>query len=195
MVLPIDERVAVEFDERRREHRTHELPDARSQRAVATRQRVGELATHPIRAECLGAGDASGIQHECCAQPCGELRDAPEWIRVFERPLELGLGDPIRMLGLMAPGVADGLLAFGVGPAGAVGDQLAVLADEQAADDLPERLQLSLGGLSSPARMSCPRPRLLRVASPCRARACARRCSSAAAASRNSSSSRRAPAK
>ena len=39
--------------------------------------------------------------------------------------------------GLVAAGVADGLLAFGVGPAGAVGDQLAVVADEQAADDLP----------------------------------------------------------
>ena len=36
----------------------------------------------------------------------------------------------------MAAGVADGLLAFGVGPAGAVGDQLAVVADEQAADCL-----------------------------------------------------------
>ena len=44
--------------------------------------------------------------------------------------------------------------------------------------------QLALVGWISPARMSCPRPRLLRVASAWRARACARRCSSAAAASR-----------
>ena len=41
------------------------------------------------------------------------------------------------MAGLVAAGVADGLLALGVGPAGAVGDQLAVVADEQVADDLP----------------------------------------------------------
>ena len=47
----------------------------------------------------------------------------------------------------MAAGVADGPLALGVGPAGAVGDQLAVVADEQPADDLAERVQLGVGGL------------------------------------------------
>ena len=47
----------------------------------------------------------------------------------------------------MAAGVADGLLAFGVGPAGAVGDQLAVVADEQPADDVPDGAQLGVAGL------------------------------------------------
>jgi hypothetical protein len=53
---------------------------------------------------------------------------------------------------LMAAGVANGLLALGVGPAGAVGDQLAVVADEQVADDLLERLELAVAGVISPAR-------------------------------------------
>ena len=53
-----------------------------------------------------------------------------------ERALELGVDDRVGLGGLVAAGVADGPLAFGVGPAGAVGDQLAVVADEQPADDL-----------------------------------------------------------
>jgi hypothetical protein len=48
----------------------------------------------------------------------------------------------------MPASVADGLLAFGVGPAGAVGDQLAVVAHERSADDLSKRLQLGFGGLT-----------------------------------------------
>jgi hypothetical protein len=48
------------------------------------------------------------------------------------------------MLGLVASAVPDRPLALGVGPAGAVGDQLAVVAHEQAADDLSERFQLSV---------------------------------------------------
>ena len=85
------------------------------------------------------------------------------------------------MLGLVAAGVADGPLALGVGPAGAVGDHLAVVADEQAADDLPDgACSWASVGWISPARMSWPRPRLLRVASAWRARASARRCSSSA---------------
>ena len=38
----------------------------------------------------------------------------------------------------VAAGVTDGLLAFGVGPAGAAGDQLAVVADEHPAGDVPD---------------------------------------------------------
>ena len=58
-------------------------------------------------------------------------------VGVGERALELGVDDRVELARLVAAGVADGLLALGVGPAGAVGDQLAVVADEQAADDLP----------------------------------------------------------
>ena len=59
-----------------------------------------------------------------------------ERIRVLERALELGVDDRVGVSGFVASGVADGPLALGVGPAGAVGDQLAVVADEQPADDL-----------------------------------------------------------
>jgi hypothetical protein len=48
---------------------------------------------------------------------------------------------------LVAAGVADRALALGVGPAGAVGDQLAVVADQQSADDLAERAKLRFSGL------------------------------------------------
>jgi hypothetical protein len=43
--------------------------------------------------------------------------------------VELGVDDRVGVPGLVAAGVADGPLAFGVGPAGAVGDHLAVIAD------------------------------------------------------------------
>ena len=131
VVLVADERVAVQRRQRRREHRTHELPDACSQRAVTARQCVGELATHPIRAERFRAGDAGGIEHECGAQARGELCDAPERVGVGERTFELGLDDRVDVAWFVAAGVADGPLALGVGPAGAVGDQLAVVPDEQ----------------------------------------------------------------
>jgi hypothetical protein len=84
---------------------------ARSQRALAAGQCVAELATHSVRAERLGASDAGGIEHERGAQPRGELCDSPERIGVLDRALELGVNDGVRMLGLMAPGVAHGPLA------------------------------------------------------------------------------------
>ena len=58
----------------------------------------------------------------------------------------------------MAAGVADGLLAFGVGPAGAVGDQLAVVADEQPADDVPDGAELGVAGLDQPGADVVPEP-------------------------------------
>ena len=64
-----------------------------------------------------------------------------------ERALELGVGDRVGLARLVAAGVADGLLAFAVAPAGAVGDQLALVAGEQVADDRLERLQLRVGGV------------------------------------------------
>ena len=49
--------------------------------------------------------------------------------------------------GVVASSVAHVALALVVGPAGAVGDELSVLADEQPAEDLAERVQLGFSGL------------------------------------------------
>ena len=135
------ERVVVERCESGREHRAHEFPHGVAQRAVAAGQGVAELSRHPFRAERLAAGDAGRIEGERGAEPGGQLRDPAERVGVGERSLELGVGDRVQVVRLVASGVAHGLLAFGVGPAGAVGDQLAVVADQQVADDLPERVQ------------------------------------------------------
>jgi hypothetical protein len=53
---------------------------------------------------------------------------------VVERALELGFDDRIDGRGFVSAGVAGRLLAFGIGPAGTVGDRLAVVTDEQPAD-------------------------------------------------------------
>ena len=89
-----------------------------------------------LGAERFGAGHAGGVEHERGCPAGGELGDAAERVGVGERAFELGVDDRVELARLVAAGVADGLLAFGVGPAGAVGDQLAVVADEEAADDL-----------------------------------------------------------
>ena len=144
------ERVAVERDERGREHRPHELPHGGAQRAVAAGERVAELARHALGAERLGAGDAVGVEHERGCPAGGELGDAAQRVGVGERALELGVEDRVGLARLVAAGVADGLLALGVGPAGAVGDHLAVVAGEQLADDLAERVELAVGGVDQP---------------------------------------------
>ena len=87
--------------------------------------------------------DAAPSRAVSCAIPA-------ERVGVGECALELGVGDRVRVARLAPPGVADGLLAVGVGPAGAVGDQLAVGAEQQVADDLPERVQLGIAGLDQP---------------------------------------------
>jgi hypothetical protein len=58
--------------------------------------------------------------------------------------------DRVDLERLVAAGVADGLLALGIGPAGSVGEQLSVMSDEQVADDDPKRAQLGVGGLEQP---------------------------------------------
>ena len=88
-----------------------------AQRAVAAGQSVAELSSHPICSERLGAGDAGGIERECGAEPGAESRDPAERVGVGECPLEPGVGDRVRVARLAPPGVADGLLTFGVGPA------------------------------------------------------------------------------
>ena len=49
------------------------------------------------------------------------------------------------MAGFVASGVADGLLAVAVAPAGAVGDHLPVVRGDQVADDRLECVQLTVG--------------------------------------------------
>jgi hypothetical protein len=81
-------------------------------------------------AEHLGAGDTAGVEHERSRPAGGELGDASERIGVGERAFELGLDDRVDSAWFVAAGVADGLLAFWVGPAGSIGDQLVVVPDE-----------------------------------------------------------------
>jgi len=95
----------------------------------------------------------------------------------------------------MAPGVADGSLARWVSPAGAVGDQLAVVADEQSADDLAERIELGLGGPDQAGADVVPESEVAAGRLGVAGARLTRRCSSAPTASRSSASSRRAPAK
>ncbi len=63
--------------------------------------------------------------------------------------VELGVGDRLGLAQLVAARVADGLLALGIGPPSAVGDQLAMLAYEQVANDLPKGAELA--GLHQPS--------------------------------------------
>jgi hypothetical protein len=65
----------------------------------------------------------------------------------LQSTLELGVDDRVGAARFVAAGVADGLLAFLVGPAGAVGDQLAVVADQQPADDVPGGAELVVAWL------------------------------------------------
>ena len=142
-----DERIAVERDECGREHRPHELPHGGTQRALAAGKGVAELASHGLYTERLCACDTGRVQDEGGSPASGKLGDAAERVGVRERPFELGVEDRVDVAWFVAARVADGLLAFGVGPAGAVGDQLAVLADEQPADDLGERAELGVRGV------------------------------------------------
>ena len=66
---------------------------------------------------------------------------------------------------LAAAGVADRLLAILVCPAGAVGNHIAVVRDEEVADDRLSACSWPGVGSMSPARRSWPSPRLLLVAS------------------------------
>jgi hypothetical protein len=59
-----DERVAVERDERGREHRPHELPHGGEEGAVTAGQCFAQLALHPFGAKRLCARDAGRVEHE-----------------------------------------------------------------------------------------------------------------------------------
>ena len=67
-----------------------------------------------------------------------------------ERALQLGVEDGVGLSGFVAAGVADWLLAVLVGPAGAVGDDVAVVVGEEVADDRFERVQLAGCGVHEP---------------------------------------------
>ena len=141
------ERVLVELDEARREHRAHERPDGGAQRLLAAGHGVAQLAHHALGSERLGAGHAVGVEEERGAPAREQLGDAVQRVGVPERALQFGVDDRVDLAGFAAAGVADELLALGVGPAGAVGDQFAVVAAQQPADDLAQRAQLLSGRL------------------------------------------------
>ena len=71
-------------------------------------------------------------------------------VGVGQRALELGGRDRVGLSRLSAAAVADGLLAFAVGPAGAVGEYVAELPGDQAADDLPHGIELLVAELRQP---------------------------------------------
>lgn len=89
----------------------------------------------------------AGSSTNAAAQRALSRGDAPQRVRVGERALELRVDDRAGVAGLVAPSVAHGALALVVGPAGAVGDDLSVVADEPPPEDLPERVQLGFSGL------------------------------------------------
>ena len=88
-----------------------------------------------LGAERFGAGGAGGVEHEGGCPAGGELGDTAERVGVSQCAFELGLEDRVDVSWFVAAGVTDGLLALGVGPAGAVGDQLAVVATRAACPD------------------------------------------------------------
>ena len=71
---------------------------------------------------------------------------------------ELGVEDGVGLAGFVAAGVADWLLAVLVGPAGAVGDDVAVVVGEEVADDRFERVELAGGGVDEPGAEVVPEP-------------------------------------
>jgi len=126
-----DERVAVERNERGRQHRPNELPHGIAQRAVAGGKVVSELARHALGPQRFGPGHGGGIEHEGGCPAGRELRNTSERVGIGERAFERSVDDRVELAQFVAAGVADGALALGVGPAGDVGDQLAVVVDEQ----------------------------------------------------------------
>ena len=89
----------------------------------------------------------SGSSANAAAQLAVSWAIAAERVGVLERALEFGVEDGVELSGFVAAGVADWLLAVLVGPAGAVGDHVAVVAGEEVADDRFERVQLAGGGV------------------------------------------------
>ena len=75
------------------------------------------------------------------------MRDPAECVWAVERPLEFGVEDGVGLAGFVAAGVADWLLAVLVGPACAVGDDVAVVVGEEVADDRFECVELAGGGV------------------------------------------------
>jgi hypothetical protein len=124
----------VQFGQPRGEHRPQERPRRAAQWFVAAGQRVVELGRHPFAAEDLAAGDAVGVEHEGGRAAPHEGGDPAQRVRFGERAPQLGVDDGVDRLRFVACSFADRSLALEVGPAGAVGDQVAVVAREQTAD-------------------------------------------------------------
>jgi hypothetical protein len=66
------------------------------------------------------------VEHQRGRPARNELGDAAQRVGIAQRALQLGVDDRVDVAGFAAAGVADRLLALGVGPAGAVGDHLGV---------------------------------------------------------------------
>jgi hypothetical protein len=98
------------------------------------RRSPGHLSRQGPPAPALGAVSSStsrAAPEQLASTQSPGLCDAAQRIRVGERALELGLDDRVDPTPLVPAGVPDRLLALGVGPAGAVGDHVAVVAREQ----------------------------------------------------------------
>jgi hypothetical protein len=72
--------------------------------------------------------------------------------------LELGVEDRVGVAGFVAAGVADWCWRSGSVQPAVVGDQLAVVADEQPADDVPDGAQLGFAGLDQAGADVVPKP-------------------------------------
>src|SRR5215218_6339674 len=119
-----DEGVLVELDQPRGEDRAHERPHGGAQRLLAAGEGVAQPAGHALGAERLGPRHAVRVEHERRAPARDELGDAVQRVGVLEGAPQFRVDDRVEVARLAAAGVADGLLALGVGPAGAVRDEL-----------------------------------------------------------------------
>jgi hypothetical protein len=128
----------------------------------------GRLRAPLLRRRAAAARRPAGPRETCA--PCARTRALWSWSRRPGRartprasalraarcraagpgaqgPPQFLVDDRAHVPRLAAARVADGLLALGVGPAGAVGDELRVLLAEQPADDLAQRAELVVGGI------------------------------------------------
>jgi hypothetical protein len=139
----------------------------RRRRAAARRRRAAtrEFAAHALAAERLGARDAVGVEHERGRAARDEGGDAAQRVGLVEGAPQLGGDDRVDGLRIVPAGLADRALALGVGPAGAVGDHVAVVARQEVADDRAQRVEPGAGEGSAIAGSSLALSSVSRIAS------------------------------
>jgi hypothetical protein len=98
-------------------------------------------------AERLGAGDAVGVEQERGGPAGDEAGDGAQRVGLGERGPQFGVDDRVDRARFAASAVADGALAVEIGPARAVGEDVALVRGHQMAHDRLERLQLLAGRL------------------------------------------------